>query len=136
MNPLSLANSASVVLEQVVKRYNPKGPAAVDNVSLRFEAGSLTTLLGPSGCGKTTTLRMIAGLETATSGRILIGDKDVTRLPATERGQHQDVVATAFHAGQRQAGGTAQAAGAAGHQGDAAGELGRVRVGHGCRTPR
>ena len=85
MNPLSLPNSASVVLEQVVKRYNPKGPAAVDNVSLRFEAGSLTTLLGPSGCGKTTTLRMIAGLETATSGRILIGDKDVTRLPATER---------------------------------------------------
>ncbi len=78
MNPLSLQNSASVVLEQVVKRYNPQGQAAVDNVSLRFEAGSLTTLLGPSGCGKTTTLRMIAGLETATSGRILIGDKDVT----------------------------------------------------------
>ncbi|MCX7243434.1 MAG: ATP-binding cassette domain-containing protein [Polaromonas sp.] len=85
MKPLSLPNSASVVLELVVKRYNPKGPAAVDNVSLRFEAGSLTTLLGPSGCGKTTTLRMIAGLETATSGRILIGDKDVTRMPATER---------------------------------------------------
>ncbi|MCP4305601.1 MAG: ABC transporter ATP-binding protein [bacterium] len=54
-------------------------------MSLKVEPGMLVTLLGPSGCGKTTTLRMIAGLEMATSGRILIGDADVTLLPATER---------------------------------------------------
>ena len=50
-----------------------------------IEAGKLVTLLGPSGCGKTTTLRMIAGLEMPTAGRILIGGDDVTRLPATDR---------------------------------------------------
>jgi iron(III) transport system ATP-binding protein len=49
------------------------------------ESGKLVTLLGPSGCGKTTTLRMIAGLEMATRGQILIGDEDVTTLPATDR---------------------------------------------------
>src|SRR5690606_34822352 len=45
----------------------------------------LVTLLGPSGCGKTTTLRMLAGLEQPTEGRILIGGEDVTRLPANRR---------------------------------------------------
>ena len=59
--------------------------AAVDDVSFTIEAGTLVTLLGPSGCGKTTTLRMIAGLEMPTSGRILIGGKDVTLLPPNER---------------------------------------------------
>jgi len=58
---------------------------AVDAVSLEVEAGELVTLLGPSGCGKTTTLRMIAGLEMATKGSIMIGDTDVTKLPATDR---------------------------------------------------
>ena len=72
-------------LERVTKRYTAKSPPAVDRVTLDFEAGTLTTLLGPSGCGKTTTLRMIAGLESVTEGRILIGNDDVTRLPATQR---------------------------------------------------
>ena len=54
-------------------------------MSFAIEPGSLVTLLGPSGCGKTTTLRLIAGLETATAGRILIGDRDVTGMGATGR---------------------------------------------------
>ncbi len=59
--------------------------AAVDDVSFTIEPGTLVTLLGPSGCGKTTTLRMAAGLETASSGRILIGGEDVTNRAASER---------------------------------------------------
>jgi iron(III) transport system ATP-binding protein len=73
-----------VVFDQVSKRYG-NNVTAVDTISLEFPAGTLVTLLGPSGCGKTTILRMIAGLEMASSGRILIGDDDVTRLPATAR---------------------------------------------------
>jgi iron(III) transport system ATP-binding protein len=59
---------------------------AVDDVSLQVAEGEFLTLLGPSGCGKTTTLRMIAGFETATSGRITLGDRDITRLPPQQRG--------------------------------------------------
>ena len=73
----------SVVFERVTKRYGEV--VAVREVSFEIEAGALVTLLGPSGCGKTTTLRMIAGLELPSSGKILIGGKDVTRLSATER---------------------------------------------------
>ena len=58
---------------------------AVNEISLNIEPGQLVTLLGPSGCGKTTTLRMIAGLELPTAGRIVIGDTDVSNLPATYR---------------------------------------------------
>lgn len=77
------SKAASVSFDAVTKAFG--AVVAVDRVSFRVEAGSLVTLLGPSGCGKTTTLRMIAGLEMATSGRILIGDQDVTSLPATDR---------------------------------------------------
>lgn len=58
---------------------------AVDNLSLSFEEGSTTCLLGPSGCGKTTLMRMIAGLERPTTGRIFFGDIDVTNLKPRER---------------------------------------------------
>src|SRR5262249_4081526 len=58
---------------------------AVHNLDLTIKSGSLHFILGPSGCGKTTTLRMLAGLESATSGRILFGGKDVTHVPAAER---------------------------------------------------
>ena len=75
--------AASVEFRSVSKRYGPV--TAVDNVSFTIEAGTLVTLLGPSGCGKTTTLRMIAGLEIATEGQILIGGRDVTRLPTSDR---------------------------------------------------
>lgn len=76
--------AASVLFENVTKVYG-KTVTAVDDISLRIEPGKLVTLLGPSGCGKTTTLRMIAGLEMPTLGRILIGDTDVSTLPATDR---------------------------------------------------
>jgi iron(III) transport system ATP-binding protein len=73
----------AVTFEKVTKRYG--GITAVDAIDFAIAAGTLVTLLGPSGCGKTTTLRMIAGLETPTAGRILIGDADVTGLPASQR---------------------------------------------------
>jgi iron(III) transport system ATP-binding protein len=85
--PVSLnqGNSAAPVrLEAVSKRFTGD-VLAVDDLDLAVEPGSLVTLLGPSGCGKTTTLRMIAGLEPATGGRILIDGQDVTRLPANLR---------------------------------------------------
>jgi iron(III) transport system ATP-binding protein len=73
----------SVEFRNVVKRYG--GTVAVAGVSFTVENGKLVTLLGPSGCGKTTTLRMIAGLELPSEGRIVIAGRDVTNLSATER---------------------------------------------------
>jgi iron(III) transport system ATP-binding protein len=73
----------SVAFDNVVKRYG--ATAAVAGVRFTVETGTLVTLLGPSGCGKTTTLRMIAGLELPSEGRISIAGRDVTRLSATER---------------------------------------------------
>jgi len=75
--------AAGIVFERVCKAYGDV--AAVRDVSFAIEPGSLVTLLGPSGCGKTTTLRLIAGLETATAGRILIGNRDVTGIGAAGR---------------------------------------------------
>src|SRR5690554_101699 len=72
---------ATVELVGLEKRYSRES-LAVDSIDLKIEPGELVTLLGPSGCGKTTTLRMIAGLERATSGSIIIDGEDVTRLPA------------------------------------------------------
>jgi iron(III) transport system ATP-binding protein len=72
-----------VEFRAVSKRYGPV--TAVNEVSFGIERGTLVTLLGPSGCGKTTTLRLIAGLEMATSGHIFIDGEDVTLKPATER---------------------------------------------------
>ena len=76
-------------LEHVTKRWNKF--YAVDDLNLVIEDNAFVTLLGPSGCGKTTTLRMIAGLETPTTGRITIGDKVVfdsdmgINVPANKR---------------------------------------------------
>ena len=78
------SNAATVSFDEVSKIYGGS-VVAVDEVSFKIEAGKLVTLLGPSGCGKTTTLRMIAGLDMATKGRVFIGDVDVTKLPATDR---------------------------------------------------
>jgi len=72
-----------VDLENVTKRFG--NVVAVDNVSFSVEHGELFVLLGPSGCGKTTTLRIIAGLETPDSGRVLFNNRDVTLIPARRR---------------------------------------------------
>ncbi len=80
----------SVALENVTKVFDdPQRPGgavtAVDGVSLQVQEGELVTLLGPSGCGKTTALRMVAGFETPTAGRVLIGERDVSHLPPHAR---------------------------------------------------
>src|SRR5436190_8438599 len=61
------------------------GVAAVDDLTLSIADGEFFALLGPSGCGKTTLLRTIAGLEEITAGQLLLGGKDVTRVPAGKR---------------------------------------------------
>ncbi|MCY0898668.1 MAG: sn-glycerol-3-phosphate ABC transporter ATP-binding protein UgpC [Firmicutes bacterium] len=74
---------ASVQLDHVSKRFG--AVAAVQDVTLDIADQEFLVLLGPSGCGKTTTLRMVAGLEELTEGRIQIGDRDVSHLPPKDR---------------------------------------------------
>ena len=75
---------STIQLEAIAKSWGDT--TALKAMDLQIAAGSFCVLLGPSGCGKSTTLRIIAGLESATSGRVLIGGKDVTHLPPAERG--------------------------------------------------
>src|SRR6202040_3488025 len=75
---------ANLELVHVTKRYG--STTAVEAIDLRVAAGEYCCLLGPSGCGKTSTLRMIAGHESATEGDILIGAVNVTELPPAKRG--------------------------------------------------
>jgi multiple sugar transport system ATP-binding protein len=74
-----------VTFDNVSKRFGDR--AVVDRLSLEIDESEFVVLLGPSGCGKTTTLRMLAGLEDATSGDILIGGERVNDVPA----QHRDI---------------------------------------------
>lgn len=80
---MNTTQTGSVRFEGVVKKYG--AVTALKKLDLSIDPGKLVTLLGPSGCGKTTTLRLIAGLEMATEGRIHIGGEDVTHLTATYR---------------------------------------------------
>ncbi|MDQ0134130.1 putative spermidine/putrescine transport system ATP-binding protein [Neorhizobium galegae] len=75
--------AGEVQVDRVMKRYGPV--QAVQNVSLNVRGAEFLSLLGPSGCGKTTLLRMIAGFETPTEGRIMIDGADVTKVPTYRR---------------------------------------------------
>ena len=76
---------AEVRFEHVGKTYVRGEPAAVEDFDLTVRDGEFLVLVGPSGCGKSTSLRMVAGLELPTVGRISIGGRDVTRLPPKDR---------------------------------------------------
>ena len=82
--------SSGVVLKEVTKIFQQpdtgKDFVAVDHINLNINDGEMVTLLGPSGCGKTTTLRMISGFEYPSSGNIMIGDRDVAKIPPNKRG--------------------------------------------------
>ena len=77
-------SSPDLELVHLVKQYGSS--VAVDRIDLKIAGGRYCCLLGPSGCGKTTTLRMIAGHETASAGDVLLGARNITDLPAAERG--------------------------------------------------
>jgi sn-glycerol 3-phosphate transport system ATP-binding protein len=75
---------SAIELEGVAKQWGAS--RALDGITFSAEEGSFVVLLGPSGCGKSTTLRLIAGLDTPSSGTIRIAGRDVTHLPPSERG--------------------------------------------------
>ena len=78
--------TAGIEFRQVTKRYGGSdSPLVVKGIDLQVPKGTLTTILGPSGCGKTTTLRMIAGLDSPSSGQIFIDGQEVTTLGPAER---------------------------------------------------
>jgi putative spermidine/putrescine transport system ATP-binding protein len=79
----SAAVTEAIVLESVTKRFDHV--VAVDDVSFEIHEGEFFSMLGPSGCGKTTTLRMIAGFEEPSAGRILLRGGDVTHVPPARR---------------------------------------------------
>jgi multiple sugar transport system ATP-binding protein len=80
-----MSDAVGVRLEGIAKTYAGGEVAALDGVDLAIEPGSFFSILGPSGCGKTTLLRIIAGFEYPSSGRVFIGERDVTSLSPRDR---------------------------------------------------
>ncbi len=78
-----MTNGVSVEFNDVTRAYGPV--KALDGFTLHIEPGELVALLGPSGCGKTTALRILAGLDEATSGTVSVDGKDLTGVPANKR---------------------------------------------------
>jgi multiple sugar transport system ATP-binding protein len=76
---------ASVTFEKAQRWYPGADSPAVPGIDLEINDGEFMVLVGPSGCGKSTTLRMLAGLEEVTDGKVFIGDRDVTSLPPKDR---------------------------------------------------
>ena len=82
--------SSNVILKDITKIFQQpdtgKDFVAVNHINLEIKDGEMVTLLGPSGCGKTTTLRMVSGFEYPTSGSVMIGGRDVAKVPPNKRG--------------------------------------------------
>jgi ABC-type Fe3+/spermidine/putrescine transport system ATPase subunit len=78
-----MADDSFIDIDHVSKRFGHF--AAVDNANVQIQRGEFFSLLGPSGCGKTTLLRMIAGFEFPTEGKIAIDNQDVSSVPANRR---------------------------------------------------
>ncbi len=76
-------SSKNLILRNVSKRFG--NVKALDNFDLEVGVGELVALLGPSGCGKTTALRVVAGLEHQDSGSVIVGDRDISQVPAHKR---------------------------------------------------
>src|SRR5262245_39704741 len=82
---MSVSNDPIIRFQNVVKHYPGSATAALDVSEFSINRGEFFSILGPSGSGKTTALRLIAGFEHADSGRILLGDQDVTNVPPFRR---------------------------------------------------
>jgi ABC-type sugar transport system ATPase subunit len=80
-----MAESSSVEIKDISKTYPGAARPAIDAVSLAIEPGAFFSILGPSGCGKTSLLRIIAGFEYPSAGRVFIGGRDITGLPPRQR---------------------------------------------------
>src|SRR5690606_24437329 len=79
------AAMATVTFEKATRIFPGAERPAVDALDLEIGDGEFLVLVGPSGCGKSTSLRMLAGLEEVNSGRVLIGERDVTNIPPKDR---------------------------------------------------